>query len=81
MRLKAVYAAGGGIVVFVVVILVINNTGTHTITSNNGRQGTNNTAMPLTLSIKSITPTKLIIIWQAYTFLLTQPIQTVELQS
>jgi len=59
MRLKAVYAAGGGIVVFVVVILVINNTGTHTITSNNGRQGTNNTAMPLTLSIKSITPNQI----------------------
>jgi hypothetical protein len=59
MRLKAVYAAGGGIVVFVIVILVINNTGTHTITSNNGRQGTNNTAMPLTLSIKSITPNQI----------------------
>lgn len=59
MRLKAVYAAGGGIVVFVVVILVINNTGTHTITSNNGRQGTNGTAMPLTLSIKSITPNQI----------------------
>lgn len=59
MRLKAVYAAGGGIVVFVVVILVINNIGIHTITSNNGRPGTNNTAMPLALSIKSIAPNEI----------------------
>jgi hypothetical protein len=43
----------------VVVILVINNTGIHTITSSNGIQGTNNTAMPLTLSIKSLTPNQI----------------------